>query len=491
MPRLLSFCLLTLLCIQMTAQSADEKPVLPAMPKMEIPARQHAHDRETTCLYDSIHYYLNQWTTDTYFDFWMRYFLYNQSGLMSRDSTINFSNPGGTSTNYTYDGNGLETMRIIRSLEDVGWIDQTKLEFEYDAQDREILETRKVWSENDWQNLDRTETEYNDAGLISALTIMTWNIDVWENAIRVEYEYNDTGLLTAEYHKLWANGIFNDDEKMLATYNSNGYMLSLEEEYHNGIEWIKVSRREMEYNTDDMLTVLIKQDGVNNEWVNDTKSTFAYNPDQTLSYGNEYEWVDSDWSSSMYHGFVEGENNGNWTIVTYNYLNETDLILQDSIYLEVLGQINNWYTDLQDRIRIYESKYSMDSSNWALSYQYYNPVCEDECFAYNIYSTSTYTSTKDYYCAGFVGNEEVEQPMPSTFQVYPNPSNGQFIIQHGMDNISAEATLYDISGRICERKTITQQQFDWDTNLPSGVYLLRIKVEGDKSREQTMRIVIE
>ena len=58
--------------------------------------------------------------------------------------------------------------------------------------------------------------------------------------------------------------------------------------------------------------------------------------------------------------------------------------------------------------------------------------------------------------------------------VYPNPTENILIIETDLD---IEAELYDVNGRTLKSR-ITEKQIDF-TDLPSGVYFLNIKHEGN------------
>jgi len=74
----------------------------------------------------------------------------------------------------------------------------------------------------------------------------------------------------------------------------------------------------------------------------------------------------------------------------------------------------------------------------------------------------------------------------SCFSVYPNPSNGQFVIE--TDN-NWTMMVYDITGRIVASQQITKGSNDINLlGQPSGLYMVRLF---NKEQTQTIRIVIE
>jgi hypothetical protein len=71
-------------------------------------------------------------------------------------------------------------------------------------------------------------------------------------------------------------------------------------------------------------------------------------------------------------------------------------------------------------------------------------------------------------------------------KVYPNPSNGQFVIESGAN---WTMMVYDITGRMVTSQQITVGSNDVNLlNQPSGLYFIRLF---NKEQSHTIRIVIE
>ncbi|HHL52650.1 MAG TPA: T9SS type A sorting domain-containing protein, partial [Flammeovirgaceae bacterium] len=74
----------------------------------------------------------------------------------------------------------------------------------------------------------------------------------------------------------------------------------------------------------------------------------------------------------------------------------------------------------------------------------------------------------------------IEEAATTVFHIYPNPSDGNFIIYYPAMTNRPEVMILTAQGRLVyySRATATQQQVVHLQGLPSGVYLLRIRVDG-------------
>ena len=59
--------------------------------------------------------------------------------------------------------------------------------------------------------------------------------------------------------------------------------------------------------------------------------------------------------------------------------------------------------------------------------------------------------------------------------VYPNPTNGTFILQCGKTELPLSATLYHISGKMVFSKSINTVETELKIDGPAGMYLLKLE----------------
>ncbi len=105
----------------------------------------------------------------------------------------------------------------------------------------------------------------------------------------------------------------------------------------------------------------------------------------------------------------------------------------------------------------------------------------------------TVCMTSDYYCDGLVTTVGLEESsLASNVKLYPNPSMGNFNVSFTTAVESDyQIEIVDITGRTVNKKTgetkYGENQVRFDADLPDGVYMVKVIVEGDVS---TSRLVI-
>ncbi len=83
----------------------------------------------------------------------------------------------------------------------------------------------------------------------------------------------------------------------------------------------------------------------------------------------------------------------------------------------------------------------------------------------------------------------IEENAFSDLSVYPNPNNGKFTVSSAEFDGEVTLQLFNASGAAIDERTLTDQEYvDYDRELPTGTYILRI-ISGDKVA--TRKIVVE
>ena len=77
------------------------------------------------------------------------------------------------------------------------------------------------------------------------------------------------------------------------------------------------------------------------------------------------------------------------------------------------------------------------------------------------------------------GNARCSITNPLDVLVFPNPSDGVFEIKLSNSNVASQILLFDLSGKLIERRTVTAEQATKSivmdkSFLASGIYLLKI-----------------
>ena len=83
----------------------------------------------------------------------------------------------------------------------------------------------------------------------------------------------------------------------------------------------------------------------------------------------------------------------------------------------------------------------------------------------------------------------IDEEAFSDLSVYPNPNNGKFTVSSTEFEGEVTLQLFNASGAAIDERTLTDQEYvDYDRELPTGTYILRI-ISGDKVA--TRKIVVE
>ncbi len=103
-----------------------------------------------------------------------------------------------------------------------------------------------------------------------------------------------------------------------------------------------------------------------------------------------------------------------------------------------------------------------------------------------------------YQSAGFLGRVDLEdlvgtdnepQNGISEARVFPNPTSGQLQVDLPQNLGTAQATLYDLHGRLLQQQTTSTTGLTMDlSTLPNGMYLLKVKGDGWLQSARVMMI---
>ena len=130
--------------------------------------------------------------------------------------------------------------------------------------------------------------------------------------------------------------------------------------------------------------------------------------------------------------------------------------------------------------------FTLIATSNSLSYQWYKdglPIDGATDSVYTATENGTYSVelTSDAGCGTMsesvtitsVGFETIQA---EKFQLYPNPTAGELHVVVTSSMVGQNYALFDITGKLIERKGIPSKTFDVDmNNLPAGIYILRIK----------------
>lgn len=86
----------------------------------------------------------------------------------------------------------------------------------------------------------------------------------------------------------------------------------------------------------------------------------------------------------------------------------------------------------------------------------------------------------------YISNQStsIEESEQNPYRVFPNPTQSELSIQFEQKNKEAELQLIDISGRVILQKVIQENYMLNISDIPSGMYILQIRIEGRNYTEK-------
>lgn len=108
-----------------------------------------------------------------------------------------------------------------------------------------------------------------------------------------------------------------------------------------------------------------------------------------------------------------------------------------------------------------------------------------DVYAICLFVDDTVCMTSDLYCDGLVTTVGIDEgSISSDIDIYPNPTSGHFNVEFITSEISEyNIEIIDITGRVVSSKvgnsTLGSNAVQFDLELPDGVYMLRINLNGN------------
>jgi len=108
-----------------------------------------------------------------------------------------------------------------------------------------------------------------------------------------------------------------------------------------------------------------------------------------------------------------------------------------------------------------------------------------DVYAICLFVYDTVCMTSDMYCDGLVTTVGIDEgSISSDIDIYPNPTSGHFNVEFITSEISEyNIEIIDITGRVVSSKvgnsTLGSNAVQFDLELPDGVYMLRINLNGN------------
>ena len=388
----------------------------------------------------------------------------------------------------------------------------------YDAGNK-VLET--VYFQQDSTTFIRktlTEWIYDGANCITQRERI-WNKSSWDFAYTIDYTYANN-ILTNEVHSTYLNGLPNQVKNITFEYNQN--VLKTKREYSKlANSWHLSILTNYSYlpnnKTDSIIVNAFQADTLSGSYL----STFNYDNSgllvsQLQQQRNDTVWLNTDsinWFYFKNSNRIQTQKNKKWNTINSNWDNfqRIDYQYNDSnqVTTESYQKWNSqfWQNDIR-----YD--YTYDNNHILLKKTLSLPIYSDwrstvsiNYSDFTLKSANTIKSTFEFWGGNtgqlttsfipFMFNNELvvkrassiqigyiqfndtilastKTPKNNIIQAYPNPSNGIFYLNSHEYGVNSWL-VSDINGRVIKKEERVNQTGIIDlTDLPKGIYLIRI-----------------
>lgn len=371
-------------------------------------------------IYDSIYYW--DWSTTTKNWFTQAngktvHITYDAKNNMTSEVYKNWSNSIWTSvdsTLYTSDANNNETSKIFYEWTNHSWTLIGEGLCTYDANNNETSEVNKSWSNSVWTDVDSDAYSYDANNNEISQTDYSWDTSSWQ-------PYGEE----------------------LNTYNASNDEVSVVDKNGSGSVWVNEDSAASIYNASNKSTNGVNYIWRSSVWVKNDSEVLTYNTANKLTRELYYNWNTTKWDTSAEHLFTYDTNN-----------NKTSEI--DREWSSI-----GWVTEVSD----------------FFTYDIYNIEQSD---AYREYDTTGKVTSGDsdyYYFNDVLGINNLAEQNENVL-VYPNPSNGSFILSLSTVNEKCNVELFNMLGENIYQAKINSNNTEINLGRqPQGVYLYRVLKE--------------
>ena len=347
----------------------------------------------------------------------------------------------------------------------------------------------EVWKNNQHEMLYREVMHYDSLGFLDTMFTDSYDINnSWTQNNRDFYLYDQNGNLVSKTNQWFNNNSWENVQAFEYTYSSQGLLDSVVEFHYSNGFWIKSKRIAYLYNGSSQRIQELRSswDLQQSDWNNSLKITSIY--------FNNLKSIDSieSWSHMINAWFLAGRD-------TISYHSSTQLIhrIDNQNYDDSLNiwkdraRLEYLYNSDGNQIQLMGLKY--DSGNWI-------PWAKDS----SAYDTTTlfrtyglgysqFDSTWQYHGRHtyYYGTETVgiTEPEVIVANIYPNPTNGNLVIQTNTLHDNIQINVFDLNGRfVYGRKYLNTDNLLLNiSHLSPSAYIIEIVADGLRVREKIMK----
>ena len=349
---------------------------------------------------------------------------------------------------YTYNSKGELTETRGYYWMSIVWIPLTRSQYFYDANGYLIESISSSWNDatKSFVNNSREVHNYTNNKIIGDVSY-TWDNGGWKQKDKTDFVYAGNNISTFHSYK-WNGAQWIDDDRGVVTYVANKISEIITEDFENNI-WALSDKTIYKRNAStSKIEEILYQTWNGAAWENDEKTNFTIDANGnriTDIYSESQDgitWVEEDKLDYAYDK----------STLMSTYRNPFNV----NIHLNDLG--------VDDLPHFNKLLSSISSANSSAD----NPVPGAATW-------ETDSRTIYYYSDDTMGLNDLSNSNFVT--IYPNPVTNTLNIQL-KDQIQADASLFDINGRLVLEKKILALSTSLNIEaLNSGIYILKIQTE--------------
>lgn len=333
---------------------------------------------------------------------------------------------------YNYNQQGLNLGWIRQFYNNNDWVNGNRLTNEYLQGYLIKSSLSQNWETNKWVNDDLCEYEYYENDSLKSVIYGMWNSSSWDTLVMFSYEYNIDSNYKKEIIKLLANPFY---QVVYYMYNTARQLVQIIHWDYNGMSLVKSFQTDIEYNNNGKIVSILNQIIYGDEMIPSSLTTYTY------VASNLIEEVSKAWNGTELQNSLK---------INYEYDNTNNLTL-----IEKANWIENAWIKYQQQFFTYDVNGNKLSE--------VNTSLFGGEFVKN-------DSTR-YYFQSTLGLSEMGQ-LYQSIQIYPNPSNGLYIIEARKPINDIE--VFNLQGELIYSNYSSNLKHIIDlTKLKSGVYIIR------------------
>ncbi|MBU2552838.1 MAG: T9SS type A sorting domain-containing protein [Bacteroidetes bacterium] len=334
-------------------------------------------------------------------------------------------------------------------------VDNKTTEIVYDEANKMVSETIYKWEYGVWKK-DMLITYIDDTiNNIFFLKYQSWNGSSWRNYWLTTTECDNSNNKVRQLFQIGYGAIWKNSNQYIYFYDLSNNLTSYEYQIWNDSTWENDFRREYSYNSNDDRLSELYQNWNGSNWVNFRKNISSYDSYGRVSNVLGLIWIGDNWHNShQFFNYYEASGNlemrlgqgwydgifVNSGLTNYTYDNNNNLLTErNSIWNDSIWRVTSqdiMIYDLNDNLINSTHQHLIHDTAWVNDYQttfsFDDNSFRESYTAKSWSSDGSYITESDsshYYFYVIVDNKEIESSIEKSVLVFPNPSDGLFIVK--------------------------------------------------------------